>query len=429
MRFAILSIGTELNLGLILNTNSKYIAEILSDMGLECNYMVTVKDSEEDIVNALKICLNYSDIVIVTGGLGPTDDDLTRAAVAKLMNRKLVKNDSLDETSLRFLKFIKNSEITQTLIRQSYIPEGSISIKPRIGSASGFIINNNGKLIFAVPGVPREMKDMLNSSVIPYIKNILKENKSYEKEKNEKIKKRILLTTDTSESQIEFSIKEIKPVADKLNVGIGVTASPGLIKIILIAKSISLKVCEKNLGIIESEIKKVIGNNIYGNDKTSIGDSIRMAILNKGGNLTISAAESITGGLISSLITDTPGSSKYFLGSIISYSEFAKKAVLGIDDSIIKNSGAVSREVCIEMAKKAKELFNSDLSISATGIAGPTSPEKEKDIGLVYCCIVGRGSYQQIYEKKYLGTRSDIKFRTAQFILNQLRFAIERSDV
>jgi len=428
LRFAIVSIGTELNLGLILNTNSKYIAEILSDMGLECNYMITVRDSEQDILNVLKVCLNFSDIIIITGGLGPTDDDLTRIAVAKFLKRKLIKDSSLDNTSLRFLKYLKNDKVTQALMRQSYIPDGSIPIKPEVGSASGFIINDNGKSIIAVPGVPREMRDMFERNVIPYINSILKESRNYRTDKNEIIKKRILLTTDISESQIEYSIKKVKLSADNLNVYIGVTASPGLIKIMLIARAMSLKTCEKNLKIVEKEIRKAIGGNIYGTDRITIGDSIYNAILNRKDSLTISAAESITGGLISSLITDTPGSSKYFLGSIISYSDFAKESILGINNSILKTSGAVSREVCIEMAQKAKKLFNSDFSISATGIAGPTSPEKGKDIGLVYCSIAGPGKYQQIFEKKYLGTRTDIKFRTSQFILNQLRISLENPE-
>jgi len=428
LRFAIVSIGTELNLGLILNTNSKYIAEILSDMGLECNYMITVRDSEQDILNVLKVCLNFSDIIIITGGLGPTDDDLTRIAVAKFLKRKLIKDSSLDNTSLRFLKYLKNDKVTQALMRQSYIPDGSIPIKPEVGSASGFIINDNGKSIIAVPGVPREMRDMFERNVIPYINSILKESRNYRTDKNEIIKKRILLTTDISESQIEYSIKKVKLSADNLNVYIGVTASPGLIKIMLIARAMSLKTCEKNLKIVEKEIRKAIGGNIYGTDRITIGDSIYNAILNRKDSLTISAAESITGGLISSLITDTPGSSKYFLGSIISYSDFAKESILGINNSILKTSGAVSREVCIEMAQKAKKLFSSDLSISATGIAGPTSPEKGKDVGLVYCSIAGPGNYQEVFEKRYIGTRTDIKFRTSQFILNQLRNSLENSE-
>jgi len=428
LKFAIVSIGTELNLGLILNTNSKYIAEILSDMGLECNYMITVKDSEQDISNVLKVCLNFSDIIIITGGLGPTDDDLTRIAVAKFLKRKLIKDNSLDNTSLRFLKYLKNDKVTQALMRQSYIPDGSIPIKPEVGSASGFIINDNGKSIIAVPGVPREMRDMFERNVIPYIKSILKESMNYKSDKNEIIKKRILLTTDISESQIEYSIKKVKLSADNLDVYIGVTASPGLIKIMLIARAMSLKTCEKNLKTVENEIRKAIGGNIYGTDRITIGDSIYNAILNRKDSLTISAAESITGGLISSLITDTPGSSKYFLGSIISYSDFAKESILGINNSILKTSGAVSREVCIEMAQKAKKLFSSDLSISATGIAGPTSPEKGKDVGLVYCSIAGPGNYQEVFEKRYIGTRTDIKFRTSQFILNQLRNSLENSE-
>ena len=172
MKFSILSIGTELNLGLILNTNSKYIAETLTELGLENNYMLTVRDDIRDISNSLKICVENSDIVIISGGLGPTDDDITREAVADFLNEKLIRLEELDKTSLKFLKFIKNDEIIQNLKRQSFIPETSIPIKPRVGSASGFIVDRNGKLIFSIPGVPREMKDMFDHDVISYIKKI-----------------------------------------------------------------------------------------------------------------------------------------------------------------------------------------------------------------------------------------------------------------
>ena len=247
MKFSILSIGTELNLGLILNTNSKYIAETLTELGLENNYMLTVRDDIRDISNSLKICVENSDIVIISGGLGPTDDDVTREAVADFLNEKLIRLKELDKTSLKFLKFIKNDEVIQNLKKQSSIPESSIPIKPRVGSASGFIIDRNEKLIFSIPGVPREMKDMFDHDVVSYIKKYLKA-RGYGKaqnsisqsgaSKNIFTKKSVLLSTDISESQMEFSIRDIKPFAKELNVEIGVTANPGLIKIMLIARSV-----------------------------------------------------------------------------------------------------------------------------------------------------------------------------------------------
>jgi nicotinamide-nucleotide amidase len=433
VNFSILSIGTELSLGLILNTNSKYIAETLTELGLENNYMLTVRDDVRDISNSLKICAENSDIVIISGGLGPTDDDVTREAVADFLNEKLIRLKELDRTSLKFLKFIKNDEIIQNLKKQSSIPETSIPIKPRVGSASGFIVNKNGKLIFSIPGVPREMKDMFDHDVIPYIKKHLKA-RGYGKAQNTAglfdasintfTKKSVLLSTDISESQMEFSIRDIKPFAKELNVEIGVTANPGLIKIMLIARSAAAKICEKNLKIIEKMIREVIGEHIYWKGDGAIGDSIGQAIKDSGCSISLATAESITGGLISSLITDTPGSSEYFKGSIVSYSIYSKSVILGVDEGMINKEGAVSQKVCLEMAKRAKEIFNSDFSISATGIAGPTSPEEGKTIGMVYTAIAGPDNYSAVYEKQFIGTRADIKFRTAQFILNRLRLAI-----
>lgn len=443
MKFSILSIGTELNLGLIINTNSQYIAESLTEIGLECNYMVTVSDIEDDIVSSLDICEKLSDIVIICGGLGPTDDDLTREAVARYLGRKLLRDKTLDETSLKFLNYIKNDNLTKNLVRQSYIPQGAIPIRPRIGSASGFIVENKNKLFFSIPGVPREMKDMFDLDVIPFIENFI--SKSAEKVEGKKeyrkvcatddrgkkspvkmqlIKKLVLYATDISESQFEFSIKSIKPLASKLNIDIGITANPGLIKLILISRAESMKECENNLNTIKEKVYALIGDNIYFCGEGAIGDSIRSAVLEASRIITISTAESITGGLISSLITDTPGSSEYFLGSIISYSNFVKETLLKVDGKMIDKNGAVSPEVCIEMAKNALRIFNSDFSISATGFAGPTTTEEGKAVGLVYTCIAGPDDYIEIYEKKFIGIRADIKFRTAQFILNRLRLAI-----
>jgi nicotinamide-nucleotide amidase len=437
VKFSILSIGTELSLGLILNTNSKYIAETLTELGLENNYMLTVRDDIPDISNSLKICIENSDIVVISGGLGPTDDDVTREAVADYLNEKLVRLEELDRTSLKFLKFIKNDEVIQNLKKQSSIPESAIPIKPRVGSASGFIIDKNEKLIFSIPGVPREMKDMFDHDVISYIKKHLKaagygkaQNSVSQSDSSRNIftKKTVLLSTDISESQMEFSIRDIKPYAKELNVEIGVTANPGLIKIMLIARSAAAKICDKNLKAIEAMIRGVIGEHIYWKGDGAVGDSIGQAIKDSKRSITLATAESITGGLISSLITDTPGSSEYFKGSIVSYSVFSKSVILGVDKDMIIREGAVSQKVCLEMAKRAREIFDCDFSISATGIAGPTSPEEGKAVGMVYTAIAGPDNYYAVYEKQFIGTRADIKFRTAQFILNRLRLAIINWD-
>jgi nicotinamide-nucleotide amidase len=223
---------------------------------------------------------------------------------------------------------------------------------------------------------------------------------------------------------MEFKIKDAKQLAKDLKVEIGVTANPGLIKIMLLARSCDEKKCDSNLKLIEKKIREVIGENIYGAGNDIMADSIREAINKKGSKITISVAESVTGGLISSLLTDTPGSSEFFTGSIVSYSTGAKEEVLNIIDDLIVQKGVVSQDVCLEMAQNVKRLFHSDFAVGTTGVAGPKSFEKDKKIGLVYCSLIGPNGLSQVYEKNFIGTRTEIKFRTAQFILNKLRLAI-----
>jgi PncC family amidohydrolase len=177
------------------------------------------------------------------------------------------------------------------------------------------------------------------------------------------------------------------------------------------------------LKVFEEKISRRLGSYVYGRGNTLISDNLKTAVETAGGPVTISAAESITGGLISSIITDTPGSSGFFKGSVVSYSESAKEKILGIDPGIIKSMGAVSREVCEIMADNVRSLFDTDYSLSVTGYAGP---EYEGDnLGQVFCCIKGPSGYSKIFEKKFLGNRTEIKFRTTQFVLNELRNAIK----
>jgi nicotinamide-nucleotide amidase len=419
---SILTIGTELTLGLILNQNSQYIAERIAELGLECSLVMTVGDRSEDIENGLKYALSHSNSVIISGGLGPTDDDLTRNAVAGALGLKLVKNDKLDNTSLRFVRKKKTPEIRKRLLRQSYIPEGSIPIVPLLGSASGFRVElkPDEKYVFCIPGVPKEMKSMMDNDVLPFLSEMIN-NKQINK-KLAGIRKSTLLTTDISETEIEEKIKDITIQAGNLGIDIGITASPGLIKIILISRSSDDKTAEKNLKEIEGKISSKIGSALYGKNESLISDNLKDAISKTGKDITISTAESITGGLISSIITDTPGSSNFFRGGIISYSNFAKENILKINREIIERNGAVSPAVCLAMAEEAKRIFRSDYALSVTGYAGPDYEDDR--LGQVYCSILGPDGFKVVYERKFLGSRTEIKFRTTQFVLNKLRNAI-----
>ncbi len=420
MKCSIITIGTELNLGLILNRNAQYLAEKVTELGIECNFIFTVRDDTRDISITVKQGLECSDIIIISGGLGPTDDDVTRNAVASALGVELIRDKGLDRTSLKFIKKI-NSKIKKRLLRQSYIPEGSTPIVPRIGSASGFrIVQDSGKIIFSVPGVPKEMRSMYIHDIEPFLKKIISERGVQKKGIN--IKKMTLLTTDISESEIEDRIGEITKEAKGLNIDIGITANPGLIKIILVSRAIDEKKAAANLETISQKIYMILGSHIYGKGNALISDNLKNVIAEIGSNVTISTAESITGGLISSIITDTPGSSGFFLGGVVSYSDYAKTELLKIDKKALEKYGAVSRNICLAMAKNVKSIFNSDYALSVSGYAGPEAQKNR--LGLVYCCILGPDDYQKIYEKRFLGERSEIKFRTTQFILNELRNAL-----
>lgn len=420
---SIISIGTELNLGLIVNNNSRYIAEKFTDMGMECRYMLTTGDNAAEIVNVIKYGLKYSDVIIVNGGLGPTDDDITRKAVARALKLRLIRDKSLDEASFKFLREKRNKKITERLLRQSYIPEGAYPIKPVLGSASGFRITlNNGKILFCIPGVPKEMRSMLEGDVIPFLKEKIEEASL--KGSGLKIRRSVLLATDISETETEEKIKDIVADASKNNVRMGITVNPGLVKIILLAKAKDTKEADGNLKKIEKKISEKLGSCFYGKDNSLISDNLKEAIKRADSGLTLSTAESMTGGLVSSIITDTPGSSEFFLGGIVCYSNFSKTRLLSVDKKILDRYGAVSQEVCLEMAKKVKEIFNSDYSLSITGFAGP---EKENEgTGLVYCCILGPDHYGKVYEKVFHGSRCEVKFRAVQFIVNELRVAINK---
>jgi len=421
MNCSIISIGTELNLGLILNRNSKYIAERMTDLGIECRFMFTVGDKTDDISKVLKQSLGSSDLIIISGGLGPTDDDITREAVASVLNLKLIRDKNLDRSSLKFIKRTKNKKIHKRLLRQSFIPENSFPVKPRIGSASGFGIKlDDGKVIFCLPGVPKELRSMFDCDVIPFLKDIIK--KRHIETGRLKLRKTTLLTTDISETEIEEKIKNVVSKAEKIGVKIGITADPGLIKIIIVAKSADSSEADKKLKIVEDEICSKLGNYLYGKNNNLISENLKEAIAKVGDSLTVCTAESITGGLISSIITDTPGSSKFFLGGIVSYSDYSKIKLLDIDKDVLKKQGAVSRVVCISMARKAKEIFKSDYAISVTGFAGPEAEDRK--LGLVYCCVLGPDDYEKVFKKRFVGSRQEIKFRTTQFALNEIRTAI-----
>lgn len=407
MNAEIITIGTELLLGQILDTNSQYLGKKLSEIGVNLYYKTSVGDNIVRIKETLSIATSRSDIVIITGGLGPTVDDVTRNAIAEWSGKKLVFDDNL---LLRIEHFFKsrNIKMPENNKIQAYIPEGVLILENKVGSAPGFILEHNSKIIICVPGVPNEMKPMIESGVIPYL---------VEKSGVSRfiiLSKRIKIV-GIPESLADEKIKDI--FIESRNPTVAILAHQTEIEIRLTAKEETRQKAEYLIENLKKEIYSRLQENIYGEDDETLEEKV--AVLLKMKKLTVSTAESCTSGLLAYRFTNIPGSSLYFLGGINTYSNESKIKLLGVKEDIIKNYGAVSKECAEEMAKMCRKKFGSDIAIAITGIAGPDGGTDEKPIGLVYMAIDMKGEIK-VNKYNFGGLRETVRARAAQTALFEL---------
>ncbi|ADL12992.1 competence/damage-inducible protein A [Acetohalobium arabaticum] len=415
MRAEIVSIGTELLLGQIVDANSAYIAEKLADLGIDLYYQMTVGDNQERLQKVLKRSLEHSDIVITTGGLGPTDDDLTREAVAEVMGVDLIKDEKLEEQIRGFFAELER-EMTVNNLSQAYLPAGAEPIINSRGTAPGIIIERNGKTVISMPGVPPEMKQMMNKKVIPYL-----HDKAGSKEL---IKSKVLRVCGYGESSLETEIKDI--LDSQTNPTVALLSDKAEVHLRLTAKAGNQKMADNLINQVEAELRERLGDDIFGIDDETmekvVGDRLREEVL------TLAVAESCTGGLIGHRITNVSGSSDYFKQGVVVYSNQAKKDLVQVKEETLSEYGAVSRETACEMAEGVKELADTDLGIAVTGIAGPTGGSEEKPVGLVY---MGLADDKKVgsFKFKFHGSRKQIKYLTSQYTLDKLRRYLEGSIV
>lgn len=407
MNCSILAIGTELLLGSIDNTNASFIAGRLAENGIDSFLQVTVGDNEKRIHRALEFCLSSSDAVIITGGLGSTEDDVTRSALSSFFHRELVLDKEVESHLEERFAGIDRA-VYQRIEKQAYVPEGSRIIQP-MGTAPGLILEEGDKLIICLPGVPSEMRFMMEGSVIPLLASRGKGSQGV-------IISHFLRVVGLSEPAIETAIMDI--VKAQQNPTLAMLPGLGEVQIRLTARARSREEAQKLLGTVEKQIKERLGNKIFGVDEEDlekvVGDMCRKE------QLSLSAAESCTGGLFSSRITSVPGSSDYFRGSVVSYSNESKKKILGVRSSSLQSFGAVSKEVAEEMARGAGNLFATNIAVSCTGIAGPKGGTEEKPVGLVF---IGLCSDSMVVTEgmRYYGTRKDIQYRATQSMLDLIR--------
>lgn len=405
MNAEVLAVGTELLMGQIANTNAQYISNRLPQAGIGVYYHSVVGDNPKRLKDCLNIALDRSDIVIMTGGLGPTQDDLTKETVAELMGRKLVLHDeSLDKIKAYFAKTKRT--MTDNNIKQAYLPEGCIIIKNNNGTAPGCIIESEGKVVIMLPGPPSEMKPMFEETVMPYFQDKL----------DYKIDSRIIRIFGIGESAMEEKIIDL--IEKQRNPTIAPYAKEGEVTLRITAQCEKQESADKLILPVVNEIKKRLGNFVYSIEGNDMDIVVGELLLEK--NVTLSLAESCTGGLIASRLTSIPGISQVFNRGIVSYSNEAKIENLGVKPETLSQYGAVSRQTAIEMASGVRKLANTDLGLSVTGIAGPGGGTDEKPVGLVYVALADKST---VYckELRLWGSRERIRNSTALNAFDMIR--------
>lgn len=405
-----ISIGDELLLGQTVNTNASYIGEKLAEIGVHLKWVTTVGDDEKDIEDAFTLARARADVVLVTGGLGPTHDDITKTVVARFFDSKLV----MDEDHLRKMKAlferygIPMAKINET---QALVPDKCVVIENARGTAPGMLFEEKNKAFIVMPGVPAEMKGMMEKNVLPYLK---------EMSGGRVIKYKVLRTTGVPESTLFERITNLKEIEEFVKIAF-LPKYTG-VDIRLTVHETDEKHADEKLVKAEILMREKISDCVYAEDETSLEEAVGKLLREK--RLKIAVAESCTGGIIAGKITDIAGSSDYFERGVVTYSNRAKTELLGVPEELIEKHGAVSEDVARAMAEGVKKNSGADIGLSVTGIAGPDGGTKEKPVGTVYAAISYGG--ETIVKKLFFpGERNVVRERTANAALNLVRKIIQ----
>jgi nicotinamide-nucleotide amidase len=411
MNCEIINVGTELLLGQNINTNALDIGRMLAAAGVDCYFQTSVGDNRARIVQAIKTAVARSDSVIITGGLGSTDDDLTRDAVADAVGRPLERDRALEKLIKDKLKQYEPAA-TKKALRQALLPVGAQAIKPTLGSAAGFIVETDGKLIAVTPGVPAEMRRMLETDIIPRLAR---------GGQGPVILSRVLKVYGLREVELENMVQDI--ISAQTNPTIAPLIAAGGVHLRVTAKAANEAAARTLIEVAEQGLKERLGDYIYAADEADMEEVVG-ALLRRH-HLTVATAESLTGGMIADRLINVPGSSDYFCGAIVAYDNDVKMTALGVAPQTLLSYGAVSAQTAEEMAGGVRNALGTDLGLSVTGIAGPGGGSQDKPVGLVYFCLAAPD--QLLCEQHvFRGERNEIRFRASQYALNMLRLYLRR---
>ncbi len=404
----IVTIGTEILLGQLIDTNSSHIARTLADGGIDVFAKHSVGDNTARLAAMLEGALERADGAITTGGLGPTVDDLTKDAVAAAVGTTLALHEpSITSIEERLAAFGRSGPLTENNRRQAILPVGGVVMTNAHGTAPGFIaLRADGKFVACMPGVPSEMRAMLADSLMPWLHERFGVRDA--------IFTRTLHTIGIPESEVDRRIESL--FRELVNPKIAVLAHTAQVDVKIMAKAADRAAADALIAPVEADLRNRIGAGIYGVDDETLAHAIVDRIATLGA--TLGCAESITGGAIADAIVRVPGASRCFFGGIVAYDNTVKEALLDVPHATLVAHGAVSEEVAAAMARGACERLGATFGLATTGIAGPTGATADKPVGLVYIALAERGGPVDVRRVTLPGSRDEVRRRALMFALN-----------
>ncbi len=414
MNAEIICVGTEIILGDILNTHSQFLSQELAALGLNVYYQTAVGDNDRRFTQILKTALERSDVVFLTGGLGPTTDDITKEVACELLGVPCVYDESVGEKIKEY--FLRSGrQMTDNNLKQAMVPQGSVILENSWGTAPGFIIEKDGKTVVLLPGPPRELRPMFLERAKPY----------FQAKMEQPILSKSLRVFGIGESALEAQMEDL---VRSSNPTVALYAKDGEVLIRVTAKASSEKVAEEAIDGMIEELYRRLGSHIYGINKDSLEQVLVELLREK--KLTIATAESCTGGTLAGKITEISGSSEVFHMGIVTYANHIKHQELGVKEETLRRWGAVSEQTAVEMAKGLSQKSGADFNVSITGIAGPTGAVEGKPVGTVYIAVEHHG---KVWCKRYQfarnrNERAYIRTLSCLNAMNMVRLTIQQPE-
>ena len=408
----LISVGTEILLGNIVNTNAAFLSEQCAGLGLSLYYQTVVGDNPDRLESTLKLALERSDVVILGGGLGPTQDDLTKEITAKVLGKELREDAHTRERIAGFFKLrgVEPDKITENNWKQALAPEGAIVVENENGTAPGLIMEENGKIVILLPGPPNELIPMFREKIFPYLRE----------KQPEVIVSEMIKICGIGESRVETMVSDL--IKAQTNPTIATYAKTGEVHLRVTARAKDEAAARKLIKPMVRELKVRFGGAIYTTEEhVTLEDSV-VALLKECG-MSLTTVESCTGGFFTGRLVNVQGASEVLKQGFITYSNKSKRKLVGVKKLTLKEFGPVSEKTAKEMARGSLMITGSDIAVSITGLAGPDGGTEEKPIGLVYICVATK-KIARVQEYRFTGNRAKIRESAVVAAMTQLRMVI-----